>query len=563
MVFRLPKSDLGTRMSSAVYELLMPATLESTNVERLMVQLLERVVKVGRTSPAHTPTTANLALDALVDKLSKNNYLVNFDSEQGRSILEGWLRAVVVEMISDKNSPSGDQIDYLKLLSVASYRAGLPKAHSKHRKVDQLVYRSMVAYWLSNPGANAESMRRAIIEDTPLGHGLEFPAAQYPYAEPEYSGGETIDINALLELRFLEGIPGRSPVESRTGKLDASPIDAAVPAAILPVGKHMVDIMRAYQSWSASEITVSLTCIVALFMYQLPIRVGSAVRELLSEGGNLELLTDCDENPVQMYFDFTGDPSSSSSQLAKQCVARDQRILSNYFRDMVLLRETELLARLTPANRLELESLNASARLVKIAGLVSDSSVEINAGTWLETLEGIFLEMPETQDLEIFRAIRNAAASNLEALVNLILEDRRKIGSDSIRKWAASTGGLTKDGLRKEHALLSGTMAHSTTWKYSMSESMLLTLINLCYLDDKGRKPVSPALEMRVLLDRLERRFGVLISKVPIGLDSPEARRGASENLVAFISKLKTLGYFKGLSDDFSAQFIERPEAGN
>jgi hypothetical protein len=92
---------------------------------------------------------------------------------------------------------------------------------------------------------------------------------------------------------------------------------------------------------------------------------------------------------------------------------------------------------------------------------------------------------------------------------------------------------------------------------------MLLTLINLCYLDEKGRKPESSALEMRVLLDRLERRFGVLISQVPTGLDSPEARRGASENLVAFISKLKTLGYFRGLSDDFSAQYIERPEVGN
>lgn len=563
MAFRLPKSELGTRMSSAVYELLMPATLESTNVERLLVQLLERVVKVGRTSPAHTAKTANLALEALVEKLSKNPSMVNFDNEQGRSMLEGWLRAVVVEMISDKNSPSGDEIDYLKLLSVASYRAGLPKAHSKHRKVDQLVYRSMVTYWLSNPGANAETLRHAIIEDTPLGNGLVFPAAQYPYSEPEYSGGERIDINALLELRFLEGIPGRSPAESKTGRLDSSALDSAVPAATLPVGKHMVDIMRAYRDWSASEITVSLTCIVALFMYQLPIRVGAAVRELLTEGGNLDLLTDCDTNPVQMYFDFTNDPSSSSSELAKQCVARDQRILSNYFRDMVLLRETELLARLTPNVRTELESLNASARLAKIATLVADPSVETNAGTWLEYLEGMFLEMPETQDLEIFRAIRNASATNLDAIVKVILEDRRKIGSDSIRKWAASTGGLTKDGSRKEHALLSGTMAHSTTWKYSMSESMLLTLINLCYLDEKGRKPESSALEMRVLLDRLERRFGVLISQVPIGLDSPEARRGASENLVAFISKLKTLGYFRGLSDDFSAQYIERPEVGN
>jgi hypothetical protein len=68
---------------------------------------------------------------------------------------------------------------------------------------------------------------------------------------------------------------------------------------------------------------------------------------------------------------------------------------------------------------------------------------------------------------------------------------------------------------------------------------------------------------MSYLLERLERRFGVLIAKVPEGLDSPEAKQAASENFVAFIVKLKTLGYFRGLSDDFSAQFAERPEAGN
>jgi hypothetical protein len=106
-------------------------------------------------------------------------------------------------------------------------------------------------------------------------------------------------------------------------------------------------------------------------------------------------------------------------------------------------------------------------------------------------------------------------------------------------------------------------MAAPTTWKYSMSEPMLLTLVNLCFLDNDGKKPVSPALEIRVLLDRLERRFGILIHKVPSGLESPEAKQAASDNFAHFIARLKTLGYFKGLSDDFSAQFIERPEAGN
>lgn len=563
MTFRLPKSELGKRLASAVYEFLMPVTLEVTNVERLLIQVLERVVKVGKTSPPHNKKSANLELGHLVAALSRNIKLEGFDSDHGRSLLEGWLRAAVVEMIPFKDSPTGEQIDFLRLLSVASYRSGLPKYRSKHRKIDQLVYRSMVTYWLANPGASSETLRTAVVEESTLGDGLEFKGVKYPYSNPEYSGGKKIDINALLELRFLEGIPGRDPLESKEGKLDALPLNSAVPSATLPVGKSMVDLMRAYSTWSAAEITTSLSCIVALFMYQLPVRTGIAVRELLTEGGNHDLLLDSQANPMEMYFDFTSDPNGASSALSKACVARDLQVLSNYFLDMVLLRETESSARTSKALKTELESLDGTPRLIKIAGLVGDERVENSAGLRLEQLESDFDDLDDTQNLEIFQAIRSASKTNLDALVRVVIKDRQKDGMSSIRKWASSLGGLTKDGPKREHALLSGTMAAPTTWKYSMSESMLLTLVNLCFLDEKGRNPVSPALEMRFLLERLERRFGVLISKVPGGLDSPEAKQAASDNFVAFIAKLKTLGYFRGLSDDFSAQFVERPEAGN
>jgi hypothetical protein len=541
----------------------MPVTLEVTNVERLLVQVLERVVKVGKTSPPHNKKTANLELGHLVSALSKNPKLDGFDSEQGRSLLEGWLRTAVVEMIPLKDSPTGEQIDFLRLLSVASYRSGLPRYRSKHRKIDQLVYRSMVTYWLSNPGASAETLRTAVVEESTLGDGLKFTDVEYPFSEPVYSGPAKIDINALLELHFLEGIPGRDPLMAKEARFDALPLMSAVPAATLPVGKHMVDLMRAYGSWSAAEITTSLSCIVALFMYQLPVRTGMAVRELLSKGDDRELLTDSQNNPMQMYFDFTNNPSGGSSALSKACVARDLRVLNNYFPDMVLLRETEALARTTKSLRDELGAVDGTERLVKIAGLVEDERVEIAAGHRLEQLESDFAEFDDTQNLEIFQALRDSSGTNLDALVKVVIEDRQKDGMASIRKWASSLGGLTKGGSQREHALLSGTMAAPTTWKYSMSEPMLLTLINLCFLDERGEKPKSPSLEMSYLLERLERRFGVLIAKVPEGLDSPEAKQAASENFVAFIVKLKTLGYFRGLSDDFSAQFAERPEAGN
>ncbi len=563
MTFQLPKSGIGARLASAVYEFLMPITLEVTKVERILVQVLERIVKEGRTSPPRSGSVDEVKLKSLVETLSTNSNLENFDSEQGRSLLTGWLRAAVVEMIYSSKSETGEQMDFLKPITVASYRSGLPRERQKHRKIDQIVYRSMLTYWLENPGATAETLRAAVIENSTLGEGVDFKPAQYPFVNPEYSGKTKVDINALLELRFLEGVTGRNPSDAKDGNANSAPLDPAVPSATIPVGKAMVDFMLAYKNWSALEITTSLGCIVALFMYQMPIRTGLAVRELLEEGGNQNLLSDTENNPMQMYFDFTNNPASASSALSKASVSRDLTILSNFFLDLILLRETESAARATQY-REELDSLDGVNRLVKIASLIPNESVEIACGLRLNELESdLSKQEEEAEQLSEFRVIRDSSKSNLEALVKLIVEDRRSTALSSIRKAASSLGGLTKDGPRRSHALLAGTMAATTTWKYSMSEPMLLTLVNLCFLDNKGNKPTSPALEIRVLLDRLERRFGILIHKVPSGLESPEAKQAASDNFVHFIARLKTLGYFKGLSDDFSAQFIERPEAGN
>ena len=57
----------------------------------------------------------------------------------------------------------------------------------------------------------------------------------------------------------------------------------------------------------------------------------------------------------------------------------------------------------------------------------------------------------------------------------------------------------------------------------------------------------------------MSERFGILIDRPPADFDSADARAGAAENLSAFTQRLKLLGCFEGLSDDFSAQFVTRP----
>jgi hypothetical protein len=562
MNFKFPKTANGKKFATANYDFLLPVTLNETNIERMLIQILERVVKEGKSSPPHTNATDKLELKEIINRLQANANLQNFDGVVGEAILAGWIRTVLVEMITVTKNKTGEQIDYLRPLTIAAYRAGLPRQRSRHRKVDQLVYRSMLSYWLTNEGRTRDTLRTALVENTSLGKGLKFPPATYPYTNPEYSGDESVDINALLELRLLEGIKGRDPrIEGVLSKQDSQPLQSPVPDATSAMGKHLVDFLISYNHWSPAELTTSLTCILALDLFQMPLRAAAIVRETLASGYPAEGEPDA-RVPLQMYFDFTMDAGSHSDKLSKYCVERDLQSLASFFSDMILIRETEASASILREYREELDKLEPTMKLARLADLVKDPNVHAAAGMRLEAIESeLELEGAEASLYQLSE-VRRSTENYLQALVALVIEDRQTEALGGLRKWSYSTGGLVSSGARREHALLSGTMKAPTTWKYVMTEPMLLTLVSLCFLDDKGRTPTSRSLEMRTLLARLESRFGVLINKPPTGLDTPEARAGAAANYAAFTRTLKILGYFEGLSDDFSAQFVTRPEGG-
>ena len=64
---------------------------------------------------------------------------------------------------------------------------------------------------------------------------------------------------------------------------------------------------------------------------------------------------------------------------------------------------------------------------------------------------------------------------------------------------------------------------------------------------------------MADLLRWLEQRFGVLVERPPKRLDNTSARAAAKGNLEAFRSRLRQMGFYEALSDDFNAQYVTNP----
>jgi hypothetical protein len=120
-------------------------------------------------------------------------------------------------------------------------------------------------------------------------------------------------------------------------------------------------------------------------------------------------------------------------------------------------------------------------------------------------------------------------------------------------QWFHSTGGIAKN-----YGFLNGTLRGRSTWRYAPSDETLTTLLMMCFVQDDGKR-TARRLPIQELLLRLEKRFGILIDRPPAVFDSADSRAGAAENQLAFAQRLKLLGCFESLSDDFSAQFVRQP----
>jgi 5,10-methylenetetrahydrofolate reductase len=87
---------------------------------------------------------------------------------------------------------------------------------------------------------------------------------------------------------------------------------------------------------------------------------------------------------------------------------------------------------------------------------------------------------------------------------------------------------------------------------------MLETLIDLCFVDQNGTGLAS-SLDLVDLLQRMKERFGVLVNEVPSEDNTIEAGLAANLNLQEFKKRLRQLGRFESLSDEFEAQYVRSP----
>lgn len=511
--------------------------LNDVDVDRMMTHILELGVKQGRRGSSRTVTTD---YETYLDKLASDPTVQGFTGAEGRRVLDGWIRASVLRFERGGQRRAFAQMGYIRPLTIAAYRSGLPKIPGRNRRADILAFRSMV-HVLGERGA--PNPRREVHELVLKTFGRNVALGAFPYTEPRFDGTDPVDIETLLALRFLEGF---APATKHTDVCpeEGPPFDPPVPQAVQPLGRDLVDFLALFgPALPVAEAYGHLASLVGLRLFQLPLLTAVRLRNLLAKEGASESTAS-----LEIYCDFTRRRGSASDELARASVQGHLELMASFFGDRLLFRSVSRAAELDPQLRHHNDS--AEHRLGMLAGAVDNERIQIALGMQLQQIRD---EMSGEEGLEFIDNLSHSSLSAGEQLQAVLVEGLRKRGLENQVKWFWSTGGVNK-----QYGLVAGSLKSRSSWRYAPSDELLTTLLCMCFVEGEGKRTAT-RLTIRQVLERLHDRFGIVVDRPPRALDTADARSGSSENLTAFTRQLQLLGCFEGLSDDFDAQFVTRP----
>ncbi|MBO0898942.1 hypothetical protein J1G44_06110 [Cellulomonas sp. zg-ZUI199] len=545
------KIELPEELRTFAYRELTVVEPNDTDVERMLTQIFELAIKQGRTA---TNVSAAKLYDEKRAALAQSGHLAGFNDTRGRAVLDGWLRASVVEMGRAGRARASEQMQYLRPTTVAVFRAGFP-ARSRHRGADMVVYRELLREMAARLGPSEGSTDKAaawIREQFTGAFGPGVTFSDPPKWAPTYDGTTDVDITALLTLYFVELFDAKSAAKDRDAEQTAR-YRSPVPGATRPLGADVLDYLQAYGERAPSLVmSQHMAAILGLRLFQLPLRIARATRELIETGQIPHDMVDDDaSNPLEQYVDFTGSKGSPSDLLARECVQRDLEITRQFFRDRLYL----LSIRGAPALKAELadQSLSPAERVA----LVADAKEIPRVVGHLEYLLSRIVDLNEQSDDEDARHFLATMEADprpaADRLADVLVEALKKRGYENAVKWFWSAGGIKTD-----IGVLTGALNVRSSWAYAPSDKLLASLLAVTFAR-RGGGAAHAELTIGEVLKQLEERFGLLVNRPPCAMATAANRAAAAENLEAFKYRLQLLGVFEGLSDDLDAQRVRNP----
>ena len=528
------------------YRPLTVFSLLDTDADRVLPHLFELCVKGGRSSRSLTNARDYITYRK---QLINSGFVVGFDTADDQALLDGWLRSSVVDMGTVGRSRTGEQMLAVAPLTLAAYRAGLPTARERHRGIDDFVYRLLLAELKRRGSTNPVADLRDLVTTT-VGQGLAIGPP--PRWEPLLDDPAELDIDALLEFRFVEGF-----AMSDARMVDDRPPESPLPGVTADIGATLLSHFAVYGTRLPTQALMSsFAALLAVSVFTMSLRADAAGRQLLTTG---ELPADMREpvppSRMELYCDFTGDLGEASDRLARRCVERDLERVRLAFRDRMTFVVIENALIRMPDEQDRRKELSCPEQLAQLASLRGHRRVE----TYAEgRIDDIVAEASESDAItetekEFLREIQGGSGAELDKLVEIMQYVNQTQAVKNAVNWFWSIGGL-----QKPYGILEGSLRNRRSWRYAPNDELLIALLLAVSVRPNG-SGFRPSMPFRDVLDTLRNRFGILVDCPPAFLDGAEARAAAATNLEAFKRRLQLLGCFDSLSDDFSVQVVRHP----
>lgn len=556
MKIKLPKDIVGVK-----FPRISTIDMNDFDIDLFLPSLFFTILSQGRGKARQTNDPQAIA--KFIDALANQSDVAGFNDTEGRRVLERLVRTTLITTGSVGRSRVDEQITSIVPYTILAHKPGFPVG-SRQRGADTFIYQVLREH------LGAEDALRSFVK-TVFGRGVII--GSIAELGGTYDGETRLDTLTRLSIAFLKGFENTRP-GSRSRENNAP---SPCPSLTKELATDLLRYLFEYHTTMPTQaFTHHLLILINFELFNYTLKLVNAVNELIQHPDSLpEAMRDSAENsPPQLYLDFT-ESSNHSQEMAKACVRRDIETYQQFLSSNLLLRQLNIYV-----EKLRNPRYNSIIEGVLRPGI---SGAEYLQGLlWLKNHPTLILgidaaasfdedrirkeNMSEDDDPEALSwldDIVDTTESNLERVVSLLVESQKGNAIDHFVKWYWGVGGM-----KKPQGVLRGTTLSRKSWRYAPTNDLLAVFVQLAAVrlslpSNQGQvdQELQP-IRLQDFLQFLEKRFGILVDRPPSPFEGAEYIAAARENLRAMLRRLRQMGIFRDLSDDFTVQRLHPPYVG-
>ncbi|GHO82265.1 methylation-associated defense system protein MAD7 [Dictyobacter formicarum] len=553
MKIKLPKDLKGV-----VFPRILIVELNDFDIDIFLPSLFFTILAQGKGKAKITNDPKEIT--RYIDQLANHPDVEGFQNAEGRRVLERLIRtSLIITGNAGQGGTKGEQIVSLVPYTILTHKTGLPVSR-RHRQADVFVYQTLRDY------LKGDQPLRDFVKLV-FGKGIEI--GQLPELGGTYDGHAQLDILTRLSIAFIDGFKNTRPQLNREKRLPN-----AFPGLVNELAKDLLRYLFEFHSKMPTQaFTYNLLALINFELFNYTLHVVHAINELVASPEVLPAAMQDDKHlsALQMYVDFTNGSTPRSLEMSKACVRRDIETYQQFLYSNLLLRQLDIYIsklRNNPRRKVEVEKIippdSSGAQYLQGLLLLQEDpriNVHLEAAAQLDE-ERIRTENMEKEEgensesLQVLDSIANTGETDLERIINLLAEAQRGDALAHFIQWFYGSGGL-----KKPHGVLRGLTTHRQTWRYAPENDLLAALVQVATARLSGPNQLRP-IKLREFLDFLKERYGILVDTPPAPFEGAEYAAAARDNLRAMLGRLRQMGIFRDLSDDFTVQRLHAPYAG-